>query len=335
MIEPLYALRDVDVPVGARTRIRARIEAELDRPVRPRRRAAALAFATAAVVTMIIVAIALPQSTSRREVDVPAGTRVEVVLANGRSSVVGPAQVTLDDQGLSLSSGKVDAEGKLRVRGPSCDVMIDGSAEVSVKGPQLTVRVFAGSVEIVPPVVSCERIDLTPAVKTANHAPRVTDDVTKAPTAEPALVAPAVAIDEPVRAEKPITPAPTRPDRTPSLPALPDRPSAPPPPPPPTIEAVESAPPQPTDELTQALADYRAATALESNDPAGAVLAWQTWRTKHATSALAHGADLRLLALLRGLHRDREVAELAREFLQRYPKSPRRADVERLLEAPR
>src|SRR6185503_2352656 len=102
-------------------------------------------------------------------------------------------------------------------------------------------------------------------------------------------------------------------------------------PPPP---AVATPAPRP-DELAAALAEYRAATALENTDPTAAVRAWQTWRAKRSSSALAHGADLRLLALLRALHRDDEAAALAREFLRRYPSSPRRADVERIIERPR
>ena len=85
------------------------------------------------------------------------------------------------------------------------------------------------------------------------------------------------------------------------------------------------------EELAAALAEYRTAKSLESSDPDAAVRAWQAWRAHRSNTPLAHGADLRLLALLHTLHRDGEAAALAREFLQRYPHSPRRGDVERLL----
>jgi hypothetical protein len=421
MIEPLYALRDVDVPTGARTRVRARLEEQLARRARaPHRHIARYAFATA-VIAIVVAFVALPRQ-AHHAVVVPDGTHVDFELAKGRSSVYGPAHVVIDSDGLSLASGRVDAEGKLRVRGPACDVIVDGTAEVSVKDSQLTVRVFAGSVEIVPPAMTCERIDLTPPAKAPASKRTQVDTTTMTPTmtptvpaivepATPAIVEPATpAIVEPATptptptaaprtaardktkhvaaqsaessAEAAPSPAPIKaaPPRTPAevapprMPAAPPRMPAAPPrmpkeaapprapveaaPPPMRVEAapprapveaapprapVEAAPPPPatvtpkpvaSEELADALAEYRAATALETTDPSAAVRAWRSWRARRSNTALAHGADLRLLALLHSLHRDVEAAELAREFLQRYPHSPRRADVERLIARP-
>jgi hypothetical protein len=416
MIESLYALRDVDIPAGARTRVRARIEAQLAR--RPRRLIGIVAFtaAAAAAVVVLVGLVGLPGSVARREFVVPAGTRADFVLAHGHSSVHGPAQVTVDDNGLSLTSGRIDAQGRLRVRGPACDVFVDGAAEVSVKDAQLMVRVFAGSVQIVPPAVSCEMIDLTPAKSPASPKLTRREDTSAGPQAAE-LTAPAAPTLEPsttptistttattmtptistTTATRPSATPPTttstiadrssRPGRARSIspaggdddmqartsatapttaPSLADRSSqsgrALPALPASGVDARSSKtaaldPPSPTagkldpwalapiagppaqqrrsGELADALTEYRAATALESTDPTAAVLAWQAWRTRRSNTALAHGADLRLLALLGALHRHDEAAALAREFLARYPHSPRRADVARLIEKPR
>ena len=272
MIDPLYVLRDVEVPVGARARVRARIEDHLDRAVLPKRRGLAFALtASAAVVAVVAVVVWLValRETTPREVAVPA--------------VQPPAENLVVDE-IASQAAPVVAQDEPHVREPALDVMVDGAARIILNTMQLTIRVVAGSAYVEKPVITSETIELTPAPK---PAPAVQQP---APPPVEEIVAPAA---------EPVEPAP-----------LPDK-------------------------LAEAVREYRAATALEGSDPTAAVTAWQGWRSRWSQTALAHGAELRLLALLGKLDRRQEAASLAREFLQRYPRSPRRADVERVLEGSR
>jgi hypothetical protein len=141
-----------------------------------------------------------------------------------------------------------------------------------------------------------------------------------APVAEPAALsqpAPVEPAPVPAPAPPPVKPAPS-PARIATL-------VAPPLP----------APPPANDPLADAVAAYRSAVALEKDDPAGAASAWYAWRDHWRESPLAQAAELRLLAVLGRLGRDNELASVASDFLQRFPDSPRRGEVEHLVERSR
>jgi hypothetical protein len=308
-LRALQSLRDVDVPVGARSRVRARIEAQLDRRAVRRGSSRRRWMIGLLAVPIAIVAFVVwwPRSETRA-VSVAGGERYDVALDSGRVSVRGPAEVAIARDQVSVMHGTVDAQGQLRLKGPTCDVVVDGSAEVSVKGSQLTVRVFAGSVEIVPPVATCERVDLISGPKpiTASR------DRTHAPRAIPA--APAM---EPIDVRPPPREIRIAPRREVPEPAVAE-------------PAAVSETPR-TDPLAEAVGAYHAAVALEASDLSAARQAWTTWRARWSQSPLAQSADLHLLSVLERLDRHGEASDLAREFVQRYPRSPRRAEVVRMI----
>jgi hypothetical protein len=276
MIDPLYVLRDVEVPVGARARVRARIEAELDRSPR-RTLPLALGFTATAALAVLLALLLWPRSQTRNDVVLPSVPTPEVQPA---------APVVAADPWAAPASDRVAAPVPSRALESQLAAILD-DAQPFVHTMQLTIRVIAGSVHVAKPVITTETIELTPR-----------------PSAKPsaAKAAPASTAAEP----EPV----------------------------PTEQPAEAAAPPP-DQLAEAVREYRAATALESSDPLAAVNAWQAWRARWSQTALAHGADLRLLALLDKLDRRAEATLLAREFLRRYPRSPRRADVERMLEGAR
>lgn len=427
-LRALQSLRDVEVPVGARSRVRARIESQLDRraimrgPTRRRWLVGVLAAPLAAVLVL-----ALWPRSEPRAVSVAAGERHEVELASGHVSIHGPAEVAISRDQLSLVQGTVEAQGQLRVKGPSCDVVVQGAAEVSVTGAKLRVRVFAGSVQVVPPVITCEVIDLSPrrpitasgAHKPASHAlsasapsaalpAETTAPALEGTAAPPPLESSAVlsAVSPPLESSA-VSPSRQTSATPPSAPARSVR-SAPIAPPsgasmgaarsrapsiaPPSAAPVDAATSRasangapsaalgdaaasraatiartsatpgdaatsrapsiasrsaalvegaaarapstklaPTDPLADAVAAYHAAVALEARDLAAARAAWQVWRTRWPNSPLAQSVDLHLLAVLDRLGRHGEASDLARDFVRRYPRSPRRAEVQRLI----
>lgn len=391
MTDPLRALeslRDIEVPVGARSRVRARVEAHLDRRAimqgSPRRRWL-LGFALVAPIAVVAL-IALWPRSDRRAISVAGGDRYDVALPSGHVSIRGPAEVAVTRGQLSLVQGTVDAQGQLRVNGPTCAVVVQGSAEVSVKGAQTMVRVFAGSVEIIPPVATCEVIELqggpitasvgrklAPAIaSTSGAAPAISDSSSTrgaAPT-EPIEVSPSIqapnriAASPPQKApsriespSKPIEPPARSSENEASMPVQAAAPvdvatrasvDSPPPTsdaPPPRSDVLPNPDAQPArpvaseaarpDPLAAEVAAFRAAVALEASNLAAARQAWQAWRARWSTSPLAQSVDLHLLAVLDRLGRHDEASKLARDFVRRYPRSPRRAEVERLIEAPR
>jgi hypothetical protein len=322
--EPLRALeslREVEVPVGARSRVRARIEAELDHRAiggTSRRR---WALGLLAVPVAIVALVVLWPRSQTRAVSVAAGDRYDVALDSGHVSVRGPAEVSMSRDQFLLVYGTVDAQGQLRVQGPSCDVVLDGSAEVSVKGSQLIVRVFAGSAQIVPPVASCERIDLLSGPTQQPITASTGRNVSPPPPPQPTEVVEVVIPPAPAPGREP--PPPRRaPPATDVVDVVP--------PPSPEPPAAPSEAPRP-DPLAAAVAAYHAAVALEASDLAAARHAWTTWRARWSQSPLAQSADLHLLSVLERLDRRSEASDLAREFVQRYPRSPRRAEVERMI----
>jgi hypothetical protein len=308
---PLQALREIDVPVGARVRIRARIEAEIDRtaaagPPRSMRTALVIAAVTATAVFAIVMLRG--SSSDSRALAVAPGDRVDLAVEGGRVSLSGPAEIVVEPQGLALSHGTLHADGRLHVRGPSCEVAVDGSAEVSVRGVRMTVQVFAGSAQIVKPSVTCDVLAVQPA-----PTPRPTNRETS--PAKPAVsMMPRPAAPPAVKHVLAVSQAPRAAKSDPATQ--------------PTSTATE-------DPLADAVASYKLAVAMERTDPAGAASAWYAWRDRWRDCPLAHAADLRLLAVLGRLDRQDDVARVASEFLHRYPDSPRRADVERLLGGPR
>jgi hypothetical protein len=348
----LQCLRDVEVPVGARSRVRARIESQIDRRAvagGPSRRRWMIGMLAAPVVAIAIVAL-WPRPEGRA-LSVQVGERHDVALPSGHVSIRGPAEVTISHDELALVQGTVEAEGHLHVSGPTCDVLVQGSAEVTVSGAQLSVRVFAGSVQIAPPVVTCEVIELSPRRPITASGARKADSaavasspppgtmsaparsIVAAPDAEIAKPSSAhVAVPARERPEPRVAPpagAPTSSRSTPEAPPLPSdvREGG-------TVDTaprvVSSAEP-PSDPLADEVAAYRAAVALEARDPAAAREAWQAWRARWPTSPLAQSVDLRLLAVLDRLGRHGEASDLAREFVRRYPRSPRRAEVQHLI----
>jgi len=377
--DPLQSLRDVEVPTGARQRVRARIEAQLDRAAVVSYGARRLALAAVGSFAVALIAFVVLTHSRPRAISVAAGQRVDVVVGTGHVALNGPAEVEMTGDRLALVRGSLEARGDVRVAGPSCEVVVHGTAELAVRGPQLTVRVFAGSVEIVKPDVTCDVIELTPPqtqlpatpanAESAEHLPNAafapartttpgdetvmpsrttsaSHDAASRPGATshersatvPRDVAPPSASDiEPTTAPNAV--ATTASHGTESI--APDAPRT---------EArnaemisasglpAEPKPPSPAasgDRLSESVAAYRAAALLEATDLGAAREAWLAWRVRWAESPLAQGADLHVLGVLDRLGQRREAAELARNFLRRYPESPRRADVQRIIEGKR
>ena len=351
MTEPMRALEsfsDVDVPLGARARVRARIEAHVDR--RAITNGSSRRWMIGALVPVAILGLIMVWPRSDGRAIVAVGDHYEVALGSGQVSIHGPAELAMSGEQLSLVQGTVDARGELRVQGPACTVDVRGSAEVSVKGAQLTVRVFSGSVQITPPppVNECEVIDLWSQRPIAASADRKTPAANVTPAAVDVVVPPptqaadvTVAIPPARKPRVASRPREAPADRAIEPPVVASietaQPAAPldstPPAPTPSVTPTSPTPSvaAPTDPLADAVAAYHAAVALEAQDLSAARLAWQTWRARWSKSPLAHSADLHLLGVLDKLDRHGEASDLAREFVQRYPRSPRRAEVERLI----
>ncbi|MBL8625724.1 MAG: hypothetical protein JNK64_30710 [Myxococcales bacterium] len=343
---PWDALKDVDVPVGARGRVRQRVVDALAAP-RPRRRRAPLVLAglalagTAAAAIVVVARDGAPPSA--RPVAVADGQRVGLAVGEGHASVVGPAEVRVVDGALRISRGTVETLGAMAIAGPRCEAHVEGSAQVSVRGDATQVRVFAGFARVAHVDPLCEVIDLTaaPAPASAPSAPT-------APPAPPAAIDPIdpTPIDAGVPdAETIVAAAPPRAVAPRPRPAAPspavDEPPAVDTPPPavdtpsPAVDEPPTAPAQPAvDPLTAEVAAYRAAVAREAADPVTAIAAWRAVIDRWPDGALAEAAELRLIALLGRLGKRAPQEAAARAFLARHPRSARAADVARLLEAP-
>lgn len=370
-LPPWTALREVDVPAGLRARVRARLDGELaargrsasrgrgERDAAPvggarvpgggrRWPRAVVAVAAGLAVAAVLAVVAWPGGgagvAAPRAVEVEPGDRVELPLTHGHVSVRGPAAAVIAGERVTLAHGTLDVLGQVTVAGPTCEARIDGTAEVSVQGATLVVRKLAGAVEVTPASVACEVIELELAAAPGAASPGRTGREPRRPGDGAAPVEPVAAGEvAPTPAAEETAPAP--PDEIAPAPAAgraaagsPDEPrrapvaaAAPRSPAPVAVAAPPSpAPPEP---LADAVAAYRAAVALEASAPADALAAWRRWLVRWPDSALAHAAEIRVLALLGRLGLDDARVEQARGFLRRHPDSPRRVDVERLLGA--
>lgn len=343
---PWDALKDVDVPVGARSRVRQRVVDALAAP-RPRRRrapllVAGLALAGTAAAAVVVVARD-GGAPPARPVAVADGQRVALAVGAGHASVVGPAEVRVVDGALRIRQGTVETLGTMAIAGPRCEAHVEGSAQVSVRGDATQVRVFAGFARVAHVDPLCEVIDLTTApTPTAptptTPAPAPIDSI--API-DPTPIDAGVPDAETIVAAVPPRAVAPRPRPTAASPIV-DAPApvvdvspvvtAPPPvvaPPPVAAPAVAA-----VDPLTAEVAAYRAAVAREAADPVTAVAAWRAVIDRWPDGALAEAAELRLIALLGRLGRRAPQAAAARAFLARHPHSARAAEVARLIEAP-
>ncbi|MBK7073743.1 MAG: hypothetical protein IPH44_15710 [Myxococcales bacterium] len=353
---PWEALKDVDVPVGARGRVRQRVVDALAAP-RPRRRRApvllaGLALAGAAAAGIVVVARdgAPPPA---RPVAVADGQRVALAVGQGHASVVGPAEVRVVDGALRIRQGVVETLGAMAIAGPQCEAHVDGSAQVSVRGDATQVRVFAGFARVAHVDPLCEVIDLTdapgpapaaaPAASTAPIGARDPIDPTPidagVPDAETIVAAapPRAVAPRPRSAAPPLAIAPPPPLDVDDPAAADDAVAAAPAADPPAADPPAADPPAAapaTDPLTAEVAAYRAAVAREAADPVTAIAAWRAVIDRWPDGALAEAAELRLIALLGRLGRRAPQEAAARAFLARHPRSARAADVARLLEAP-
>ncbi len=75
---------------------------------------------------------------------------------------------------------------------------------------------------------------------------------------------------------------------------------------------------------------YQQAAALLPADPAAALGRVQSLRARWPGSALRYEVDVRVVQALVALGRTGQASQEARDFLRRYPRSPRRAEMEAL-----
>ncbi len=203
----------------------------------------------------------------------------------------------LRPRGLFVSEGRVEVRGSTRVAGPGCEAEVSGRATVEVQESRVQVTVFAGSASVVESQVSCSVIDLSrPAVDKGSG-------VEKSPGAE----------------KRPgVDKGPG--DSSGSSAAI--APAGAP--------AKNAAPARPDDALARQVDAYWAADRLRSNDPAGALARFEALQSAWPGSPLRPEIDLAIIDLLVRLDRIEAARARAREFLRRYPESPRRDDVRRI-----
>ncbi len=304
---PWQALRDVAIPPGMRGRVRDGVEGALDRaafarrrPVRARRWVLGAAAAASAMAAAIVAAMLVRTPDNLAATIAPPAPTAPIAAAGvpPRTVAVAAGERVV----LSLARGHVS------MRGPA-DAVMDGAAVTLLRG---TLDVL-GQVEVRGPTCSAQ-IDGTAAVSVIGATLVVRRFAGSVQLSQAAVDCQVLEVDGP------------------SAPAPPPPPRVAPPRPPAPIADHRTAPAAP-DPLAAAVAAYRDAAALEALDPATALEAWRAWLVRWPDSALAHSVELRMLGVLGRLGRHAEATARARAFLRRYPDSPRRADVERLLGA--
>jgi len=331
MDELFRQVRRLGPPRGARERVLARAE---DEAMGGKRRARWLALgglAVAAATAVLLVSWVVPRLTPSARVlfavdarspdgalhagdrwrtgriDVGQRGRFGFALERAEISAEGPAELEIDRGALVVHDGEATIDGTLDVRGGGCRASLDGRATVARSFEVLQITVFAGSVEVHRPSVSCSIVDLTGPVVAANgsggaarangrslEAQGGDDGVTRAvePRAEPR--------DEPASSSR----RATRGRRTP-----------------------------PSD-LSRQVEAYRHALTLRGSDDASAIAEWHEMRRRWPRSPLRHEIDLNVVDALSRLGRDAEARAEARRFLRLYPRSSKTDAVRRIAAQP-
>lgn len=314
-------LRAAEPPDGAAERVREQVEGSLER--RPRRRVAiAVSVAVAAAAAALLVAvrggdveirpaprvvsaasarqdgrtIVAGQSLGSGAVQVAGGGNLRIALDRAEVAVAGPAAVELGPRGLFVREGRVEIRGVTRVAGPACEAEVSGRAAVEVQRSHVQVTVFAGSASVAKSQVACTVIDLTRPgsgqTQSAPPAPETGAGAGRTQSAQPA-----------------------------GAPATAGALSAPP--------ADPASPPADT-ALAGQVDAYWAAERLRASDPAAALARFEALQARWPRSPLRPEIDLAIIDLHVQLGRTDAARARARQFLRRYPDSPRRDDVRRI-----
>jgi hypothetical protein len=292
-------MRDADPPAGARERVRAGVERRLGR--RGPRRALALATCAAGAVAVIAALWA-----GRGDPD----DSIRVVSASSASH-----------EGRALAAGeaasgpvKVAETGRLRLAVDGAEIDIAGPAAIEVRAQQVFIREgrveIRGSTAVSGP--GCEAQISGRAEVNVSRA-----DVVVSVFAGSAQVAPAGATTCTVID---LSRAPDR-----RREASGSRTGAA------DIVKGEPGPAPPTDAaLARQVEAYWAAERMRADDPAGALARFEALRRDWPGSPLGHEIDLAIIDLLVRLEDAEAARARAREFVRRYPESPRRKDVVRI-----
>jgi hypothetical protein len=292
-------MRDAEPPAGARERVRAGLEGRLGR--RGPRRGLAIAACAAAAVAVIAVLWA-----GRGDPD----DSIRVVSASSASQ-----------EGRALAAGEaasgpvtVAETGRLRLAIDGAEIDVAGPAAIDVRERRLFIREgrveIRGSTAVAAP--GCEAEISGRAAVEVSRA-----DVVVSVFAGSAQVAPEGAPTCTVIDLSRVSGRRREPSG--SRPAAAD------------IVKGEPATAPPTDAaLARQVEAYWAAERMRAADPAGALARFEALRREWPGSPLGHEIDLAIIDLLVRLGDAEAARARAREFVRRYPESPRRKDVVRI-----
>lgn len=243
-------------------------------------------------------------------------------LESGRAVARGPARVRVDGETLMLASGFLDVDGHARVEATGCEVCVDGHSTIESLEAGARVIVLAGTARPDGEAWACRFEEL--------DVPDSTDDS-------------AVKVEEQLElAEQPRPRRPRRSERTSSRSGRGDasgtslaagigigtsstsRTNG--------TEARSADEVSESSTLAEQVAAYRAAGATLRRDDARALTRLRAFIRTYPESTLRHEAALDILSALRRLERYPELLRESRAFIARWPASPRRDEVERLVE---
>ncbi len=331
-------LRAADPPHAAAERVRERVEAALHR--RPRRRAAiAVSVAAAAVAALLFSVrerdhrekaprvvsvesarqngrdVVAGQPLAKGAVQVAPAGHLRIALEGAELDVAGPAAVELRPRALYVSEGRVEVRGSTRVSGPGCEAEVSGRAAVEVQSSRVQVTVFAGSASVTESQDSCSVIDLSRSGVDKGTGVDKGSRVNKGSSVEKGS---AVEKDSAVEESSALDKASgiDSPGRSAAGPSA--------------ARAKASSPARLDDALARQVDAYWAADRLRASDPTGALARFEALQALWPGSPLRPEIDLAIIDLLVRLDRTDEARARAREFLRRYPDSPRRDDVRRI-----
>lgn len=257
-------------------------------------------------------------------IHVERGGGLQVSTGSARVIAAGDTSFTLSDASLYLERGAVDVEGRLTIEGPSCRLGVRGRASAERVRSAVLYTLFAGTVEYETQPSSCHVNDLTIWERSAGETQAARAESPSAQSEEtlpehPAIPADPESIDEP---EASIDDTSTKTlaggtinRRQPSHTAA--------------VEPRIDEPSNAQSALARQVEAFREALQLSRSDPQRGLRAWRTMRERYPTSPLRQEIDFHIVDTLNRTGRRIVAQAEAEAFVNRYPRSPRAAEMRR------